>query len=49
MYIVKFGVGLTTLPRKRLFVTKSEEAIVGYFSWQRLLKKARAHVGLSSQ
>jgi len=28
---------------------KSEEAIAGYFSWQKLLKKARAHVGLSSQ
>jgi hypothetical protein len=30
-------------------VTKSEEAIAGYFSWQKLLRKARAHVGLSSQ
>jgi hypothetical protein len=29
--------------------TKSEEAIAGYFSWQKLLRKARAHVGLSSQ
>jgi hypothetical protein len=42
------GVGLTTPPWKRL-VTKSEEAIAGYFSWQKLLSKARAHVGLSSQ
>jgi hypothetical protein len=30
-------------------VTKSEEAIAGYFSWQKLLRKATAHVGLSSQ
>jgi hypothetical protein len=28
---------------------KSEEAIAGYFSWQKLLRKARAHVELSSQ
>jgi hypothetical protein len=28
---------------------KSEEAIAGYFSWQKLLRKARAHVGLSSK
>jgi hypothetical protein len=27
---------------------KSEEAIAGYFGWQKLLIKARAHVGLSS-
>jgi hypothetical protein len=27
------------------FVTKSEEAIAGYFSRQKLLRKARAHVG----
>jgi hypothetical protein len=26
-------------------VTKSEEAIAGYFSWQKLLRKARAHAG----
>jgi hypothetical protein len=39
------GVGLTTPPWKRL-VTKSEEAIAGY--WQKLLRKARAHVALSS-
>jgi hypothetical protein len=29
-------------------VTKSEEAIAGYFSWQKLLRKTRAHIGLSS-
>jgi hypothetical protein len=28
---------------------KSIEAIAGYFSWQKLLRKARAHVGLSNQ
>jgi hypothetical protein len=28
---------------------KSEEAIAGYFSWQKLLRKARAHVELYSQ
>jgi hypothetical protein len=27
---------------------KSEEAIAGYISWQKLLRKARTHVGLSS-
>jgi hypothetical protein len=31
---------------KTLF-TKPEEAIAGYFIWQKLLRKARAHVGLS--
>jgi hypothetical protein len=34
---------------EKTLVTKSEEAIAGYFSWQKLLRKARAHVGLSSQ
>jgi hypothetical protein len=42
------GVGLTTPPYK-ILVAKSEEAIAGYFSWQEFLRKARAHVGLSSQ
>jgi hypothetical protein len=27
---------------------KSEEAITGYLSWQKLLTKTRAHIGLSS-
>jgi hypothetical protein len=27
---------------------KSEEAIAGYFCWEKLLRKARAHVGLLS-
>jgi hypothetical protein len=35
------GVGLTTSHWKTL-VTKSEEAIAGYFGWQKLLRKARA-------
>jgi hypothetical protein len=30
-------------------VTKPEEAIAGYFSWQKLLRKVKAHVELSSQ
>jgi hypothetical protein len=34
---------------EKTLVTKSEEAIAGYFSWQKLLMKAKAHVGLSSQ
>jgi hypothetical protein len=42
------GVGLTTPPQKTL-VTISEEVIAGYFSWKKLVRKARAHVGLSSK
>jgi hypothetical protein len=42
------GVRMTIPPWKRL-VTKSEEAIAGYFSWQKILRKARAHVWLLSQ
>jgi hypothetical protein len=34
---------------EKALVTKFEEAISGYFSWQKLLRKARAHVGLSIQ
>jgi hypothetical protein len=34
---------------EKTLVTKFEEAIVGYFSWQKLPRKARAHIGLSSQ
>jgi hypothetical protein len=34
---------------EKTLVTKSEEVISGYFSWQKLVRKARAHVGLSSQ
>jgi hypothetical protein len=40
---------MTTPPWKRLFVTKYEEAIAGYFSWQKVVRKTRAHVGLSSK
>jgi hypothetical protein len=42
------GVVVTTPPWKKL-VRKSEKAIAGYFSWQKLLRKARVHIGLSSQ
>jgi hypothetical protein len=34
---------------EKTLVAKSEETIAGYFSWQKLLRKARAHIGLSSQ
>jgi hypothetical protein len=34
---------------EKTLVTKFEEAIDRYFSWQKLLRKARAHVGLWSQ
>jgi hypothetical protein len=34
---------------EKTLVMKSEEAIAGYFSWQKLLRKARAHEGLSNQ
>jgi hypothetical protein len=37
------------LTQEKTLDTKSEEAIAGYFSWQVLLRKARALVGLSSQ
>jgi hypothetical protein len=43
------SVGLIIPTWKKTLVTKSEEAIAGYFGWQKLLRKARAHVGLSSQ
>jgi hypothetical protein len=33
---------------EKTLVTKSEEVMTGYFSWQKLLRKTRAHVGLSS-
>jgi hypothetical protein len=38
------GVGLTNHTLEKILVTKSEEAIAGYFNWQKLLWKARAHV-----
>jgi hypothetical protein len=48
-YSQKTGRGADNPTLEQTLVTKSEEAIVGYFSWQKLLRKARAHVGLSSQ
>jgi hypothetical protein len=39
------GRGDDTPTLEKTFVTESEEAIAGYFSWQKLLRKARAHVG----
>jgi hypothetical protein len=41
------GADTTTL--EKTLVTKSEEARAGYFSWQKLLRKARAYIGMSSQ
>jgi hypothetical protein len=43
------GSGADNPTLEKTLVMKSEEAIAGYFSWQKLLRKARAHVGLSSQ
>jgi hypothetical protein len=50
------GVGLTTPPWKKNVVTKSEEAkaydemaAMDREDWRKLLKKGRAHTGLSSQ
>jgi hypothetical protein len=43
------GCGADNLTLIKTLATKSEEAIARYFSWQKLLRKARAHVGLSSQ
>jgi hypothetical protein len=45
---VLFGHGAHN-PTLEKLVTKSEEAMAGYFSWQNLLRKARTHVGLSSR
>jgi hypothetical protein len=43
------SIGLTTPKLEKTLVIKAEEATTRYFSWQKLLRKARAHVGLSSQ
>jgi hypothetical protein len=43
------GRGADNPTLEKTLVTKSEKAKAGYFSWQKLLRKARAHVGLSSQ
>jgi hypothetical protein len=45
----KIGRGTDNPTPEKTLVTKSEEAIAGYFSWQKILRKARDHVGLSSQ
>jgi hypothetical protein len=47
--IAGVGRGADTPTLEKTLITKSKEVIVGYFSWQKLLRKARAHVGLSSQ
>jgi hypothetical protein len=41
------GLGADNPTLKKTLVTKSEEAIAGHFRWQKLLRKARAHFGLS--
>jgi hypothetical protein len=41
--------GADNLTLEKTLVTKSEEAVAGYFSWQKLQRKARARVGLSSK
>jgi hypothetical protein len=43
------GCGADNTTLEKTLVTKSEEAIAGYFSWQKLLRKARAYVWMSSQ
>jgi hypothetical protein len=40
------GLGADNSTLEKTLFTKSEEAIAGYFSWQKLLRRARAHVGL---
>jgi hypothetical protein len=42
------GRGADNPTLEKTLVTKSEESIAGYFSWQKLLRMARAQVGLSS-
>jgi hypothetical protein len=43
------GCGAEIPSLEKTLVAKSEEAIARYFSWQKLLRKARAHIGLLSQ
>jgi hypothetical protein len=43
------GRGVDSPTVQKTLVTKSEDAIAGYFSWQKLLRKTSDHVGLSSQ
>jgi hypothetical protein len=42
------GCGADNPTLEKTPVTKSKEAMAEYFSWQKLLRTARAHVGLSS-
>jgi hypothetical protein len=42
----KFGHGAENPTLEKTLVTKSEEAIAGYFSWQKLLRKVRDHTEL---
>jgi hypothetical protein len=39
------GSGADNPTLEKTLVTKCEEAIAGYFSWQKFLRKARAHWG----
>jgi hypothetical protein len=39
------GSGAESPTLEKTLITESEEAIAGYFSWQKLLGKARAHFG----
>jgi hypothetical protein len=48
-FAVLFGHGAHNPTLEKTLDTKSEEAMAGYFSWQKLLRKARTHVGLSSR
>jgi hypothetical protein len=43
------GRGADNSALEKTLFTKSEEAIAGYFSWEKLMRKARAHAGQSSQ
>jgi hypothetical protein len=49
IFLKYFGRGADNPTLENTLVTKPEEAIAGYFSWQKLLRKSRAHVGLSRQ
>jgi hypothetical protein len=45
----RVGRGADNPTLEKTLVTESEEAIAGHFSWQKLLRKTRAHVGLLSR
>jgi hypothetical protein len=47
--IAGVGRGADNPTLEKTLVTKFDEAIAGYFCWQKLLRKAKAHVGLSRQ